>query len=176
MTGTTPDEIRQWLREVDESAPPITHMIVACDEFEHDDFPIYVHADQDVRTIVDETNAASMTKVHEVYAMHLDFEMQLRERIAWHPVPAPPSVLPDPTIVVAKAPGRKPPERPGEERHGCATQKAQQAPKPALATAGPREPDGEPVSTINVIGTNDSVFGTTVTLELYSDGSVRWRD
>lgn len=154
-----------------------THMLVVCDRFDNGDFPVYVEPGYDVRLAIKTyERPEQMSKVMEVYAYHLNIEQQLRERRAWHPESAAPPAVPDPSIVVAKAPGRKPPERAGEERHGCATQKAQQAPKPALATAGPREPDGEPVSTINVIGTNDSVFGTTVTLELYSDGSVRWRD
>lgn len=43
---TTRDDIRQWIKRAPKGT---THMIVACDTFEWEDFPVY--ADQDVHVI-----------------------------------------------------------------------------------------------------------------------------
>lgn len=47
-------------------------MIVACDTFEWEDFPVYVRADQDVHVI-----AAGHEKVMEVYNLRADIERQI---------------------------------------------------------------------------------------------------
>lgn len=45
--STTLEDLHRWFREgVRQKA---THMIVACDTFDYEDYPIYVSKEQDVR-------------------------------------------------------------------------------------------------------------------------------
>jgi hypothetical protein len=187
MIGTTREEIRQWLTFYPEKPEDATHMIVVHDEFDHDCYPAYIRPGEDVRDKIIEVDKESLHEAMEVYAFHLDIEQQLRERRAWHPESAPPPVVPDPSIMVAKAPGRKPPERPQGERPGCATQKAAMAlPAPSGgAQAAPRSVSTDelndalssPVQVVRTIQLSVEVgMVQNLTLDLLSDGSVRWRD
>lgn len=78
---TTQQDIRNWLLSRPNKA---THMIVACDTFDHGDYPVYVKPDQSVQAEVDRLKAASMTRVMEVYNYALSIDSQLAERRAWN--------------------------------------------------------------------------------------------
>ena len=60
------DEISEWF---DEGAkiPENTHMLVVCDEFDWEDYPIYISADDDARTKRNEYDEKPMSKVMECY-------------------------------------------------------------------------------------------------------------
>lgn len=80
---TTKEQIRDWLLLGVQSKA--THMIVACDTFSYEDFPIYVQAGEDVRERAKIYNDSSkMLSLMEVYALHLDMEEQLAEHRAMH--------------------------------------------------------------------------------------------
>lgn len=80
--GTTREEIREWFEQgVKQGA---THMIVACDTFDYEDYPVYVTPGQDPRAVADGYSGKNMQSVMEVYALHLDMETQLAERRAFH--------------------------------------------------------------------------------------------
>ncbi len=75
--------IRHWLLKG--KASGCTHMIVVCDTWEYEDFPIYVSEDEDVREVeakYDDDN--HMLRVMEVYSFNHDIEAQLRETRAFH--------------------------------------------------------------------------------------------
>lgn len=64
---TSKKEIEQWFRDgVEQGA---THMIVVCDTFDYEDYPVYVASDQNFRKIVSkyQLSAGNMQKVMEVY-------------------------------------------------------------------------------------------------------------
>lgn len=62
---TTREEIRGWFLEgVKERA---THMIVVCDTFDWEDYPVYVSKDENVAEKVKEYDGKEMQKVMEVY-------------------------------------------------------------------------------------------------------------
>lgn len=44
-----------------------THLVVVCDTFDHEDYPVYVKLGQDVRKVVAEYNGPNMQRVMEVY-------------------------------------------------------------------------------------------------------------
>ena len=71
---TTREDIKQWLERAD---PEDTHMIVVCDTYDWDDYPVFVKNNQDVREIEKEYQGKSMQKVMEVYRLDLDHEQQL---------------------------------------------------------------------------------------------------
>jgi hypothetical protein len=57
--------IAKWFAEgVDQDA---THMIVVCDQFDYEDYPVYVKPGQDVHKKVTEYLALPMQKIMEVY-------------------------------------------------------------------------------------------------------------
>jgi hypothetical protein len=61
-----------------------THLIVVCDEFSREDFPVYVMPDQDVRSRLAEYDGVQMHAIHEVYRLDLDKAAQMAERRAYH--------------------------------------------------------------------------------------------
>ena len=56
-----------------------THMIVVCDTFDHDDYPVYVKKGQHVREIEAEYNGKNMQCVMEVYNLKKSIKKQLAE-------------------------------------------------------------------------------------------------
>lgn len=80
--STSVADIRSWLEEGKRGNA--THVIVVCDEFSHEDYPVYVGAGEDARTVAGDLNTKGMQRVMEVYSLALDIESQLREHRAFH--------------------------------------------------------------------------------------------
>jgi hypothetical protein len=80
--STSKEEIRRWLEDGKQAGA--THVIVAVDTFDHEDYPVYVMPGQDVRAVEKGIRESSMQGVMEVYSMALDIEQQLGERRAFH--------------------------------------------------------------------------------------------
>lgn len=77
MTATKED-IREWLNKGREEEN--SHMIVACDTFDHSYYPVYVSKSEDVRQCIGEaTSLSRMTTIMEVYSYSMDLEQQLNE-------------------------------------------------------------------------------------------------
>jgi hypothetical protein len=74
MTATRED-IEGWLdRGVQEGA---THLIVACDAFDHDNYPVFVKPGQDVVAEVARIRGQRMQTVDEVYDLSRALKPQL---------------------------------------------------------------------------------------------------
>jgi len=94
---TSKSEIREWLYAAKNDGmygcclgKGATHVIVAYDSFDHDDYPVFVMPGDDVQREVNRIQIpGNMQHVVEVYAMHLDIEKQLNEKLAWHVESAP---------------------------------------------------------------------------------------
>jgi hypothetical protein len=80
--GTTQSEIRTWLERA--KARGATHVIVVCDTFDHEDYPVEVMSGEDVKQKYDDYNGKDMNRVMEVYNLGLDIESQLSEYRAFH--------------------------------------------------------------------------------------------
>ena len=80
--GTTRDDIRNWLRRA--KAEGATLMIVVCDTYDHEDYPVSVKPGEDVRKKYDEYNGKNMQRVMEVYNLSMDIEKQLLEPRAYN--------------------------------------------------------------------------------------------
>ncbi|KKQ35825.1 MAG: hypothetical protein US50_C0004G0014 [Candidatus Nomurabacteria bacterium GW2011_GWB1_37_5] len=79
---TTKEDIRRWfLRGLEKKA---THLIVVCDTFDYDDYPVYVEKGKDVHEVESEYNGKSMQKVMEVYNLNMDMERQLNQNRAFN--------------------------------------------------------------------------------------------
>ena len=58
-----------------------THMIVVCDTFDHEDFPVFVAEGEDARKKAAEFTAEHMERVMEVYSLSRSFESQSTGRV-----------------------------------------------------------------------------------------------
>ena len=81
MTATKPD-IERWLQTAKENEA--THLIVAVDTYDHDNYPVYVTADEDIKKEVERVESGSMQGIDEVYNMSMDIDEQLNEYRAYH--------------------------------------------------------------------------------------------
>lgn len=91
--AATKGEIRQWLQMG--KAQNATHVIVVCDTYDWEDYPVLVSPDEDARSKAKEygitgTNGlptlanSNMQKVMEVYSLSHDLDSQLNEFRAFH--------------------------------------------------------------------------------------------
>lgn len=69
-------EIKSWFERGTQNEQN-THMIVVCDTFDYDDYPVYVSQDEDVHKVEKKCNEQSMQRVMEVYNLKKDMEEQL---------------------------------------------------------------------------------------------------
>lgn len=82
MTASRADIVR-WLDEAKERGA--THLIVAVDTFDHDNYPVFVMPGENARERYEEIAfGGNMQGVDEVYSMALPLEDQLREHRARH--------------------------------------------------------------------------------------------
>lgn len=59
-------------------------MLVVCDTFDYDDYPVYVYPEENVHDAVKTKTGINMQELVEVYALHLSKDMQLNEFRAHH--------------------------------------------------------------------------------------------
>jgi (p)ppGpp synthase/HD superfamily hydrolase len=64
-----------------------SHMIVACDTFEWEDYIVFVKFDEDINEEIAKYNGKNMQRIEEVYNYSLDLELQLNEFRAYHVEP-----------------------------------------------------------------------------------------
>jgi hypothetical protein len=74
---TTKPEIRAWLRRA--KLEGATHLLVVCDTFDWDDYPVPVMPGQDVRDVAKQYDRNNMQKIMECYDLSKDIEAQLAE-------------------------------------------------------------------------------------------------
>jgi hypothetical protein len=75
-------EIRRWIESGIKNGA--THVIVVCDTFDHEDYPVYVMQNESVKDRVSYYQRASMQTIMEIYNLSMDVESQLNEYRAWH--------------------------------------------------------------------------------------------
>lgn len=80
--ATTKQELEQWFKRGLEQGA--THMVVVCDTYDWEDYPVFVKPDEDARTIAGQYASKNMQKVMEVYDLRLDMAMQMAEPRANH--------------------------------------------------------------------------------------------
>jgi hypothetical protein len=74
MTASRSD-IRRWVEEGVEKGA--SHVIIAVDTWDYDNYPIYVMPGENARSRVNAQNAKSMQRVDECYDLSMDIEEQL---------------------------------------------------------------------------------------------------
>lgn len=70
-------DIRKWFENgnIDNN----THMIVVCDTFDWDDYPVYVSCNENVRKRYNQIHGVNMQIVMEVYSYSISIEEQLNQ-------------------------------------------------------------------------------------------------
>ena len=122
MAPTTRQDIRSWFD--DGVAQNATHMIVVCDTFDHEDYPVYVYPGQDVRATYDEHNGKNMQRVMEVYHLGSSQEKQLQEHRAFNFAPLKEDLTTEPGVATI-SPGPRPGFQPsGTQRWVASSQGA----------------------------------------------------
>ncbi len=80
MTASASD-IRGWIeRGIAEGA---RYLIVACDTFDHDNYPVYAKTDEECLREYDARRGQNMQTVDEVYDLTGDIETQFKQRRAF---------------------------------------------------------------------------------------------
>lgn len=74
---TTKSDIIRWLDEAMRKGA--THMIVVCDTFDWDDYPVHIFPEENVYGKYTQYQGKNMQKVMEVYNLNMDIEKQLLE-------------------------------------------------------------------------------------------------
>jgi hypothetical protein len=70
-------DISKWFDEGVKSKENPTHMIVVCDTYDHEDYPVYVKPSDEVQKVYEEYNGKNMQRVMEVYKLSEDKESQM---------------------------------------------------------------------------------------------------
>jgi hypothetical protein len=89
----TPEQLSTWFDKGYDDG--YTHMIVCCDEFDQDDddhgsYPFYVNDHfANLSDMLATAQLKPMQHVHEVYALWLNRDRQLRSARAWNTSPSP---------------------------------------------------------------------------------------
>jgi len=83
---TTKNEIRNWLEGawLENDIKEYSHMIVVCDTFNYDDYPVYVKRGDSVKETIESHHNKEMQMVMEVYDLYQDIEEQLTKVRTWN--------------------------------------------------------------------------------------------
>lgn len=71
------EQIKTWFEKAE--AEKATHMLVICDTFDHDDYPVNFHSEAAARRRYDDPG--DMQRVMEVYKVSLGWEAQADGRV-----------------------------------------------------------------------------------------------
>lgn len=63
-----------------------THLIVVCDTYDYEDYPVVVNSGMDVKEVIADYNDRGMQRVMEVYSFTngMSIQEQMQESRAWH--------------------------------------------------------------------------------------------
>ena len=81
MTATKQD-IERWLESAKEKNA--SHLIVAVDTYDHDNYPVYVGYDEDVMKEITRVESSDMQGIDEIYNMSMDINKQLSQFRAYN--------------------------------------------------------------------------------------------
>jgi hypothetical protein len=79
---TTRAQLSQWFDNGLHAGA--THMIIVCDTFDYDDYPVYVTTEQSVSEEIQRMTNSPMQKVMEVYQLGGNKEAQLAQDRAYN--------------------------------------------------------------------------------------------
>lgn len=75
--AATKEDIKEWFERGKENGS--THLIVVCDTFDYEDYPVYVSDKQDVHKTEERYRNSPMQAVMEVYNLNKDLKPQIKQ-------------------------------------------------------------------------------------------------
>lgn len=78
---TTMSDIREWISRYDKKE--YSHVVIVVDGFDHEDYPVPVKFEQDVKEVIRE-HSGNMQRVMEIYNLGMDIEKQINTDRAWN--------------------------------------------------------------------------------------------
>lgn len=81
MTATKQDII-DWLERA--KTMKATHLVVVCDSWDWENYPIYVLAGEDVNKVINDHQGKNMEHIDEVYNLSKDTDLQLAQYRSWN--------------------------------------------------------------------------------------------
>jgi hypothetical protein len=76
--ATTKEDIKEWFKRGKKQKA--THLIVVCDTFDHEDYPVYVKKKEDIHEKCGKYDGKNMQRVMEVYNLNKPMQPQLDEQ------------------------------------------------------------------------------------------------
>lgn len=73
------EEIKSWFESAVNNGS--THLIVVCDTFDYEDYPIWCSSEEQAREQFEEHDEKNMQRIMEVYRIDLGWEAQSRGRV-----------------------------------------------------------------------------------------------
>lgn len=73
--ATTTREITAWFDQM--KSQGATHMVIVCDTFDYEDYPVPVSTSEDVHEVVEQYTDKNMQRVMEVYDLSRDKNEQI---------------------------------------------------------------------------------------------------
>lgn len=80
--ATTKKIIREWLERGKEEGA--IYVIIVCDTFDYEDYPVMVKPNEDVLEIAEEYDKKNMQKIMVVYTLKMDWEKQLNSKYVFN--------------------------------------------------------------------------------------------
>jgi hypothetical protein len=80
--AATREDVQLWLKQAVEQGAK--YMIVVCDTYDYEDYPVYCEDAKECHEKYAEYNGKSMQTIMEVYDLSLSLDVQLNERRAHH--------------------------------------------------------------------------------------------
>ena len=74
--------IKEWLEKGKKEGA--THVIIVCDTFDNDDYPVIVKHSEDSIEVAEKYDSKNMTKIMEVYNLNMDWEEQLNSKYVFN--------------------------------------------------------------------------------------------
>jgi hypothetical protein len=80
--ATTIEDLKEWYERG--KAEKATHMLVVCDTFDYEDYPVYILEGDDAGVELTKRHGHNMAKVMEVYNLSKPFDKQhINGRFCW---------------------------------------------------------------------------------------------
>lgn len=77
------EDIKRWFEEA-VRAGKYSHLIIVCDTYDYDDYPVEVEKGIDPREKAKEFRMSNMQRIEEVYDLSMDMNEQLEQHRAWN--------------------------------------------------------------------------------------------
>jgi hypothetical protein len=82
MNLASKQDIYTWIKFAKEKKQRF--LIVVCDTFDHNDYPVYAKDEEQCKTKFDKYNGKELQRIEEIYDLEKDINEQLQSLKAWH--------------------------------------------------------------------------------------------